>query len=1702
MRVSPLFLSLALASTLSFAGDQSRDEQIRAAEAAGKSVANDTLSRDLMPTVVSDEPGRQVFEVNGKPVLLDHMAPAGANPDELERLKSLARDSDLKTLEQEGAAALQQQLRDPGLSGAAARAAFSDNRMTEGAVMGGDREAIVGASAQAISRADQGQIEGLETTCTTTVSATPGTPVEGSLTTQETCETVHYPGGCSLSRSLSVVADVQRAMSYSGTALQQPVSHTFAVQAPNGAVMLSAELNVQASGVAAEVAVAPSAENNWIGSLTVTPTCEPVGCESGDFTVTVDATVRSVKQSVSGGQCGQVGDAFCTTRHACTSTLPSMVDGVELTADQLGVFGPLFEGDIEACATADVIQDCPFNAGEVCWDGPSGRQCDSTGQGVGRTDTCGTLRSRPECVLADSRCAEGGQGESGWCYVMSHTYQCASGVTSADPSVSTRFSCNSEMIGLDGDLGTDVLGSEPRTTSATRTHAKLTAVNNAFSDWRIEDWAIREDQENPRFLHGGAFGKSAAAAPASDGAGTPLTPGLRAMGGTRMECRKALGGTIDCCTTTQSEANDIFWELHGEHSRQYAARQRISAAPDEQGSWTDMKTGAVTDDTLGAFTSQSESAQGGTSTEVGADASHAGIGKSQWPQDVDAAFTDRAREEIQPDVGWMCSQEEFDLAVKKEIGACVKLGSYCASDVAGVCLDKRDSYCCYATPASRIQRVSLAGGEQAVLDGALGSPKDSVCPGVPIDVAAGAALDEASVDELAGYMVKGGAIASTPEDYLARTSIDNLTGATAKFGQDDRKTATERTRDRTAQVDADATRAALVDDALGNAVTAPDEADGAPAVFFNQAIYTARAGSRVMLRVSRTGSVGSANARATVSNHENMPLAGLSIKGADMQWADGDLSDRFVVMDFPRSMRPLEPSRGGRFEIILTPGDGTRVHPVGEAWVEFAPGGAEDDDGGEFCDVAKDELDDPMERALFQPDGFEAVTLGWRGVMDAPYPNHAGGNTYPVGAWTYAGRRYSDEQTTRGRYLSIPINGDGASYQLFWIGATANTDIGYTPARGAASWTVTLSSCRGDFRMTSQTRARDPVRDPTLVAACRMHAGAERGLNYGPAHRGPDQCPVEKGKTYYLNIAFADPMGGFDPDETTCNSPDGLCEMSLSQRVTAYAPVEPPRASKRVHATSDIGGGVAEVTWEIELTNSTGRDAEAWSLADQLPVGHTFLRASLLGGDLADACADTQATPGSGSRRGAWICTGRGGLAQGATRTLRIVTSGPANVEATNTCSAELSLTGAETAHVTESVCRATAFTSAPPPVATCSIRSNDPLFQPPGLERVETSWSGLFGAGKTYPQDGGEPYPVGSWTIDRHSMRPGTDMRGRYISVPITGDGAINNFFWIAAKPVNSIGYAPRRGAEMAYMTISPCPGDFRYTTAQASPDPRADPTMRGACRRLAGGEAGIFYGPASRGAHLCPVERGQTYYLNIAFIDPRDGVASPTETTCSSGGACEVSLKHYFTEPPAADQCNIRSSHPMFQPSSYREYRKSWAEVFSGRGNPPQPVTFPYTPAHLQPVGSFSINDAAISRAYITVPITIPSDPNKVYSLTWYEAQVIRAAGYRMARPGAAYITLSPCAGDLRPADPASGDTWLAAGCRRYGQSSEISFTNTMMRSTGGACAVESGKTYYLNIAFLPYGSTSPVLGNGCYSGDQCEVNTSSFTYTVQPR
>lgn len=78
---------------------------------------------------------------------------------------------------------------------------------------------------------------------------------------------------------------------------------------------------------------------------------------------------------------------------------------------------------------------------------------------------------------------------------------------------------------------------------------------------------------------------------------------------------------------------------------------------------------------------------------------------------------------------WLCNAAEKELDRKDDAGLCTKVGTYCSDRVLGVCVTRKDAYCCYQSKISRI--LQEQGRPQ--IGKPYGAPRTEQCQGFTIE---------------------------------------------------------------------------------------------------------------------------------------------------------------------------------------------------------------------------------------------------------------------------------------------------------------------------------------------------------------------------------------------------------------------------------------------------------------------------------------------------------------------------------------------------------------------------------------------------------------------------------------------------------------------------------------------------------------------------------------------------------------------------------------------------------------------------------------------------------------------------------------------------------------------------------------------------------------------------------------------------------
>jgi hypothetical protein len=195
-----------------------------------------------------------------------------------------------------------------------------------------------------------------------------------------------------------------------------------------------------------------------------------------------------------------------------------------------------------------------------------------------------------------------------------------------------------------------------------------------------------------------------------------------------------------------------------------------------------------------------------------------------------------------------------------------------------------------------------------------------------------------------------------------------------------------------------------------------------------------------------------------------------------------------------------------------------------------------------------------------------------------------------------------------------------------------------------------------------------------------------------------------------------------------------------------------------------------------------------------------------------------------------------------------------------------------------------------PPGIPACTVEGiadGNVFVQPTNFVGHRLTWEQLF-YGATFPEGNSHLSPIGSFTLRSTSPSTrGPTMNARYFATSFVAQAGANyNISWLGAQGIQEVGYSNPRGADAVFVSISPCAGDLRPRVAV-----NPGPFLQGTCRAMVS-NANMFFGTTG-GTGQCPLTAGQTYFINIAMVNPSDGLTL-TETTCASGNGnrCEANF------------------------------------------------------------------------------------------------------------------------------------------------------------------------------------------------------------------
>lgn len=704
----------------------------------------------------------------------------------------------------------------------------------------------------------------------------------------------------------------------------------------------------------------PTLANNWVAIFEVTGDCYQDGTEivmgpgkvlrmhglpgSGTFCEPATGTLSWTANVEGSGQTGgtAVGDA--------------------ITEAEMAGVSPIYPGAPAMCIAAKKVYDCTgMNDGTVCSEGETGEVCDNVVGGP--VNTCAELEADANCSLQSTACNEDALGTNGFCYLTEKMFKCKKPVPGgSNTTVTSTTTCNTIVPVCTGSgCGPNTVEEETSSqVNANKTFATMAMLNTILTDFSGGETlgsagdvgaTAQIAQVSEPLVNGGlAMGGPAdpLPAPGSDPSGwdpwigpendetpvgtpsgTTATGSLTFFSGKSTNCKKALGGLLNCCTkNTPQSGNNEWWKMFTSSMTKGFAGVAACTAPTAPGGWSQMGTGSTSGNAAlsAGFTSALETMTGGGSPLACQQQ------KNLKMSSINDSFMNYANTIQKPSLAWYCSSREYDLAVQKKLGSCSYIGSYCNTSVLGVCLDKRQRYCCFNSPMTRMFREQL--NTQGVVS--MGTAKNPKCGGISFDQMKQLNMAGTDTGELEGLMFEAGAIPSFGEADFTKL-LEEMTGPGSLIGNTGREMFGDRTRDMMSQVDVSGTKTTAENQVISTIPNSPAPATptAGKVSFGTSQIYVTR-GNAVILKITRTGGVGAASVQLTAVNGSAVSGTDFELTSTTVSWADGDTSAKEVRVVTYNSLPLVTVNK--QFEVTMSvSGGGVQISPSGRAIVVIQP---------------------------------------------------------------------------------------------------------------------------------------------------------------------------------------------------------------------------------------------------------------------------------------------------------------------------------------------------------------------------------------------------------------------------------------------------------------------------------------------------------------------------------------------------------------------------------------------------------------------------------------------------------------------------------------------------------------------------------------------------------------------------------------------
>lgn len=406
-----------------------------------------------------------------------------------------------------------------------------------------------------------------------------------------------------------------------------------------------------------------------------------------------------------------------------------------------------------------------------------------------RASTCEKLESTQGCGFISTKCVGNATGASGYCYVQEEVWDCGVDVPVNSAELNSSYQCDGPVRCLGTECYNPV------------------------------------DEKSSDFAYAAASLQIAQFAEHDLDCGDPNAGNLdcRIWKGEHYECKKAVGGWVDCCESPDNVSIFDYMNLTWNTLKAANYMGAFGQAAQEQGlfsygadlvaqGWNTVVKSAFSSasDTLKAEVTKTGLMQGFKQELMNAVAewtyevfgeaaasalfSSAGTGGAStatpYVPGVDAAFSSAVAgalsvimiaytiytiTNILVQIIWECEEKEFELGAKKATKVCHFVGSYCADETPFGCIEKRESYCCFNSPLGRIIQ------EQArpQLGTPFGDPENPDCSGLKVDDLGKLDWSKIDISEWVGIMNLTGHYPT-----IGDIDLEKLTGKTSTLSLD------------------------------------------------------------------------------------------------------------------------------------------------------------------------------------------------------------------------------------------------------------------------------------------------------------------------------------------------------------------------------------------------------------------------------------------------------------------------------------------------------------------------------------------------------------------------------------------------------------------------------------------------------------------------------------------------------------------------------------------------------------------------------------------------------------------------------------------------------------------------------------------------------------------------------------------------------